>query len=183
MAVVNGVVTMMEHTDINFDFDYVGSVPDRLICCICMKVMKNPHLVVCCGQKYCASCIQKWIHTQPTPTCPHCRARGNGGERPFQHVIERGMKSDIESLQTKCYYNRRGCLWTGEKRNLKNHLLAKDGCKFALIQCPNFCKNGCRSATLCLRKNLVYHLEHCATSNRVSCKNCLLCLKLGDNCH
>ena len=50
MAVVNGVVSRMEHTNINFDFDYVGSVPDRLICCICMKVMKNPHLVVCCGQ-------------------------------------------------------------------------------------------------------------------------------------
>ena len=62
----------------------------------------------------------------------------------------------------------------GEKRNLKNHLLAKDGCEFALIQCPNFCKNGCRSATLCLRKNLVCHLEHCGKQGKL-CSLCSRC--------
>ena len=113
----------------------------------------------CCGKKFCASCLDRWIKTRPVPTCPYCRATNNG-ERPFEHVIERGMKSNIESLHIKCYYNKRGCKWTGEIRNLKEHLLSDEGCNFALVWCPNHCRNECGGFTQCLRKNLFDQRKH-----------------------
>ena len=63
MAIVNSVVRFMELMDL--DFDFVDLVEDRLICTICTMVMKDPHLVVCCGKKYCASCPDRWIKTRP----------------------------------------------------------------------------------------------------------------------
>ena len=48
----------------------------------------------CCGKKFCASCLDRWIKTRPVPTSPYYRATNNG-ERPFEHVIERGMSLHI----------------------------------------------------------------------------------------
>ena len=95
MAVVHGIIVRMECPNVNLEFDCVETVPQRLICCICMKVMKNPHVVICCGQNFCAYCIENWIDIRPKPTCPHCRATVDAGERPFRHVAEQGIKIEI----------------------------------------------------------------------------------------
>ena len=41
------------------DNDFVGEVADRFICQICTKVLREPHLAVCCGQHFCESCLNK----------------------------------------------------------------------------------------------------------------------------
>ena len=153
------------------DYDFVDLVPDRLICSICTKVLTDPHLVVCCGQKFCASCLQIWLETMPTPTCPHCRAKDEG-EWPFQHVIDRGMKREIESLHIMCCNHKKGCKWTGEMRDLKEHLQSDRGCDYAMITCPNRCQVATNGCTKLMRKNVPYHLEHLCEYRKTKCQYC-----------
>ena len=152
------------------DYDFVDTIHERFICSICTKVMRDPHLVVCCGQKYCASCLLNWLKTQPIPTCLHCRATDKG-ERPFQHVIERGMKSEIESFHIKCSNQIKGCKWVGEVRALDGHLKSDQGCVFHVVECPNNCLTG-KKRTKLLRKNLPDHLSHRCVLRKVKCEYC-----------
>ena len=50
-----------------FDYKFVGAVDD-FICSICTKVLREPHLTVCCGQHYCSSCLKHWEKTRAKPT-------------------------------------------------------------------------------------------------------------------
>ena len=121
-----------------YDYDFIDLVPDRLICSICTKVMRDPQLMVCCGQKYCASCLQNFLEAHPTPSCPYCQAT-----EEFQYVVEKGLKSEIESFHIKCSNHDKGCDWTGEMRNLQRHLSpgnvffreSLEGCAFFEIRC------------------------------------------------
>ncbi len=152
-----------------YDLDFVDSIHERFICSICTKVMKDPHLVVCCGQKYCAHCLQAWLTAKPTPICPHCRAKG----RNFQHVVEKGMKSEIESFQVQCSYHRAGCKWTGELRNLDKHLKSDDGCEFYEVVCPNKCQEGSKiGSTLVQRGKLKDHLKNICVLRKIKCEFC-----------
>ena len=152
------------------DYDFVDTIHERFICSICTKVMRDPHLVVCCGQKYCASCLLNWLKTQPIPTCPHCRATDKG-DRPFQHVIERGMKSEIESFHIKCSNQIKNCKWVGEVRALDGHLKSDQGCAFHVVECPKNCLTG-KKRTKLLRKNLPDHLSHRCVLRKVKCEHC-----------
>ena len=157
-----------------YDHDFVGSIHGRFICTICTKVMKDPYLMVCCGQKYCNSCLQSWLNTKDIATCPHCRAQ-NRGERPFQYVIERGMKSEIESFHIKCSNNQKGCEWIGELRNLDEHLKSDQGCAFSFVACPNKCtpsRSRGRMYTRILRKDLQDHLKHYCNLRTIMCEYC-----------
>ena len=50
------------------DHEFVGEVPDRFNCQICAKVIREPHLAVCCGQHFCESCLNKWFTRQGKET-------------------------------------------------------------------------------------------------------------------
>ena len=120
------------------DFDFVDKVPDRFNCQICTKVLCDPHLAVCCGQHFCESCLNKWFDRQQgKQSCPHCRAEGE----EFHHVINKGLRSEINQLKIKCSNHREGCQWTGELGMLKGHLESEKGCGFMMVECPNKCKS------------------------------------------
>ena len=36
-----------------YNHEFVGEVADRYNCQICTKVIREPHLAVCCGQHFC----------------------------------------------------------------------------------------------------------------------------------
>jgi TNF receptor-associated factor 4 len=112
------------------DYEFVGAVSDRFNCSICTKVLRDPHLAVCCGQHFCESCLNKWFTRQGKESCPYCRAEGEG----FHHVINKGLRSEVIQLKTKC--SNRGCQWTGEMGTLKRHL---NRCDFVMVECPNKC--------------------------------------------
>ena len=41
-----------------YDYEFVRQVPERFMCInICTKVLREPHLTVCCGQHFCGSCL------------------------------------------------------------------------------------------------------------------------------
>ena len=118
-----------------YDNDFVDKVSDRLNCNICTKVLRDPHLAVCCGQHYCESCLKKWFTRQGKETCPHCRAEGAA----FNHVIDKSVRSEVIQLKIRCGNHGEGCQWTGELGALKQHLESDNGCGFVMIKCPNKC--------------------------------------------
>ena len=105
------------------DHEFIGEVPDRFNCQICANVICEPHLAVCCGQHFCESCLNKWFTRQGKENCPHCRAEGEG----FHHVINKGLRSEINQLKIKCSNRGAGCEWVGELEQLKEHLESEKG--------------------------------------------------------
>ena len=154
-----------------YDYDFEDKIHDRFICSICTKVMRDPHLLVCCGQKYCYSCLQRWLKTQRTPICPHCRAK-ESGPRPFQNIVERGMKSEIESFRILCSNHNKGCEWIGELRDLDGHLKSDEGCAYFEVACPNKCSAGTKDCTKIQRMNLQVHLKYHCELRKVTCQYC-----------
>ena len=118
------------------DHEFVCQVADRLNCQICTKVLREPHLAVCCGQHFCESCLNEWFKKQRKESCPHCRAEGE----TFNHVIHKGLRSEINQLKIKCSNHGEGCEWRGELGALKTHLESDRGCGFVMVECPNKCK-------------------------------------------
>ena len=129
-----------------YNHEFVGEVADRYNCQICTKVIREPHLAVCCGQHFCESCLSK-------ESCPHCRAEGEA----FHHVINKGLRSEINKLKIKCSNHGEGCKWTGELGELKTHLESEKGCGFVVVECPHRCELH-YTIILLIRKNLEKHL-------------------------
>ena len=117
------------------DHQFVCDVPDRFICQICTKVLRDPHLAVCCGQHFCGTCLDRWFTRQDRESCPHCRAEGEA----FHHVIHKGLRSEINQLKIRCSNHGEGCQWTGELGALKKHLESDSGCGYVVVVCPNKC--------------------------------------------
>ena len=126
-----------------YEYDFKGKIHDRFFCSICTKVMRNPHLVVCCGQKYCGSCLDHWFKKTNPPTCPHCRSTTAGS---LHYVPEKGMKSEIESFFILCPNKSKGCKWTGELREVQKHLVHGEGCLYREVKCP-YCNSACVAKT------------------------------------
>ena len=151
------------------DNDFVGEVADRFICQICTKVLREPHLAVCCGQHFCESCLNKWFSRQQgRQSCPHCRAEGAA----FSHVINKGLRSEINQLKIRCINRGEGCEWTGELGTLKTHLGSERGCGFVEVECPNKCKNLSSTIVCVKRKDLDEHLTDLCDLRPYQCKFC-----------
>ena len=157
------------------DSDFVCEVPGRFICQICAKVLREPHLAVCCGQHFCESCLNRWFQQQRKESCPHCRAEG----KAFNHVINKGLRSEINQLEVKCSNHGEGCKWTGELGALKTHLQSDKGCGFVEVKCPNRCSSGEISfitfgyvTKLIQRKDLDKHLKSECDLRPYQCKHC-----------
>jgi len=154
------------------DYSYVDSVPGRLVCSICFKVMRDPHLIVCCGAKCCHSCLQNWLGAKPLQSCPHCCATKESQD-PFQHVVDKGAKAEIDCLKIRCSNSIKGCGWVGKIKDLAAHLeLASSDCECSWVECPNQCRSGVSSCTKVPQRNLTDHLKNYCELRFVICEYC-----------
>ena len=148
---------------------FVCKVADRFTCQICTKVLREPRLAVCCGQHFCESCLNKWFDRQRgRESCPHCRSEGDA----FNHVIDKGLRSEINELKIKCTHHEEGCEWRGELGALKTHLESQNGCGYEDVECPNKCEllPGC--ILVLKRKHLKIHLSHDCYLRPYQCEFC-----------
>ena len=150
------------------DEEFVCQVPGRFLCHICAKVLREPHLAVCCGQHFCESCLKQWLKQYHKQSCPHCRTAG----KAFNHVINKGLRSEINQLKIMCSNHAKGCLWTGELGALKTHLESDQGCGFVEVNCPNRCYTDDQTRTSILRNNLVWHLAAECCLRQYQCEHC-----------
>ncbi len=128
---------------VGFDCEFLEPPPDVLQteCPVCLQIIREPHQVTCCGKKYCASCIQ--CVQDSNSSCPTCKAE------LFHSFLDKGIKQSLYGLKVHCSHQKDGCEWTGELRQLDEHLNTDplpetqlDGCPLTIINC-DFHHVGC----------------------------------------
>ena len=109
--------------------DFVNPVPESLSCAVCLLPFRDPHLVNCCGAKYCEECIGK-VKAAGQP-CPLCK------QREFDTMIERSLQRRVLQLKVRCARTEDGCRWVGELRHLDRH--EREECEWAVVECSYQC--------------------------------------------
>ena len=144
-------------------------MPQRFLCIICTKVLRDARLTECCGHHFCDSCLTNWRRTQyyGGKTCPHCRV-GN-----FKHMLNREKIRDINELRIRCTYHKAGCEWEGELGALKQHLQSESGCGYVVVACPNDTKKvvGYNCGKM-KRKDLKAHMHNKCYFRLYDCEHC-----------
>ena len=136
-----------------YDYNFVGTPPDRLVCKICQFPCSEAQLTECCGHVYCQSCVEKVkIVADREYSCPMCR------EVNFKTIAHHEANRTIKELLIYCPNNKEGwgkCSWTGALRDVNSHL--------------KNCKVKCRKCGI----SLGYHAmrRHLATLSCL-CKHC-----------
>ena len=105
-------------------------------CSVCLCVLREPHLLDCCGYRFCRTCLDP-IRSQNKP-CPLCSL-------PFTTlVLDKQLQRTLENLQVCCSHKESGCDWVGELGSLLQHLnvggedevsARLSGCSFAQLHC------------------------------------------------
>ncbi len=128
---------------IGFDCEFVEPPPEKYVqseCPVCLQIIREPHQVTCCGKKFCKACIE---HIKVTKNlCPTCN------EEEFSNFPDKGVKQLLYDLKVHCSHQKDGCEWTGELRQLDEHLNTDpqpekqfEGCQFVEIYCFYECEN------------------------------------------
>ena len=152
-----------------YDHKLAGKVPERFVCNICTKVLREPHLTVCCGQHFCESCLENWFKRQGKKSCPHCR------EENFIHFLNKERKRDVFELKIHCTHHEEGCQWIGELGNVHAHL--EKMCSYTDVECPKNQLHVCRgfrflNCSKMKRKDLQEHLNSKCPQRRYTCVHC-----------
>ena len=117
-----------------YDYEFVDTPLDYLICNICHYPCRDSYLSSCCGHLFCKSCLEEVrIATTVTFACPICRSE------EFATFPNKQVDRAVRSLHVYCTNKQRGCVWKGEVNNIINHLENSDGCQYEVVQCPNGC--------------------------------------------
>ena len=111
-----------------YDYDYVDSPPESLTCPVCLLPFRDPHMLDCCGAKYCEVCISR-VKAAGQP-CPLCK-------QYFNSLLDREKQRNVLSLRVYCSKKKLWCVWQGELRHLDKH--EKEECGWELVECRHQC--------------------------------------------
>uniref|UniRef100_A0A1X7ST54 TRAF-type domain-containing protein n=1 Tax=Amphimedon queenslandica TaxID=400682 RepID=A0A1X7ST54_AMPQE len=106
-------------------------------------LLDSSYLVSCCGNHICGNCIQSLSTSaafrvlRPTlgqKPCPLCKST------TYEKVIDKGHQRAVNSLKVYCSNKGKGCNWTGEVKQLLNHLSLDNGdCQHQAYDCKYKC--------------------------------------------
>ena len=144
------------------EYQFVEALPEELTCSICMKVLREPHMVNCCEQTFCKECLSKW--SRRNSTCPHCRSTD------FSTVFRKQMNRKVGELKVYCPNKQHGCKAELKISEYDSHLSTtnKKGCSYVELDCPNDCK------AKVFRGEMDAHTREKCPKRVVSCKWCNL---------
>ena len=144
-----------------YDYVFISTPPDRVVCKICHLPSRDPYLSVCCGHVFCKCCVAKVkASTITTNVCPVCR------DEEFVIVPYKQLDRENKGLHINCSNNEEGCKWQGELNDIKSHLGSSDGCQFEKVKCWNEC------GKMIQRRYLTSHVETECPRFRVNCQYC-----------
>ena len=141
-----------------YDYDFIETLPDRLICSVCHFPSWDPYLSVCCGHTFCKQCSNATRIT--IKCCPLCR------DNSFPVVQNKQIDREIKSLIILCTNKKRGCKWQGELNDISRHLGNSDGCQFEEVKCSNEC------GKMIQRQYLTSHVKTKCPRRKVNCQYC-----------
>ena len=148
---------MAESSEGGYDYEFVDTPLDNLVCKICHHPSREPHLTVCCGHTFCKSCLEN----ARSNACPVCRSE------QFTTVPNKQNERDILSLRVLCTNLKRGCDWIGELNEIANHLTSSGaGCKFEDVCCSVGCGKTLE------RQYLTGHVEKECPCRPTNCEYC-----------
>ena len=143
-----------------YEYAFLGAIPEKYMCSVCSKVLRDPHLTACCGQHFCETCLQQWCMRQGREVCPICQ------EDNFVHFLNKATKREIERLKIRCSNHKEGCRWMGELGTLNAHLESDKGCGYGEVDCINKCSQRIN------QKDLAAHLTHYCPLRKYKCQYC-----------
>jgi len=146
-----------------YDYKFINTPPDGLLCRICHLPSRDPFLSICCGHNFCESCLDDYKRATffDSISCPVCRV----GD--FLTVRNKLSHRELKSLHVMCANNERGCEWQGKLSNINEHITNDDtGCPFEDVSCPNIC------GKVLQRQYLANHVETECPRREVRCKYC-----------
>ena len=138
-----------------YDYQFVNTPSDTLICTVCFLPSKQPCLSECCGHTFCKSCLEG--SKKFSNICPVCRSE------EFATIFNKQADRVIRNLHIFCTNKEQGCEWQGEVNDITGHL---GNCLFQDIHCSNECGE-------CLqRQHLTDHVKTECPRRTVSCQYC-----------
>ena len=119
-----------------YDYEFIDPPPNSLECSICLLTLRDPHVISCCGNHFCHTCIGR-IQGDGKP-CPLCN------EPNFTTFLHKGVKREVNALMICCRWRQLGCDWEGELGQLEEHLhpgvgSRGKGCGYVIIECVYKC--------------------------------------------
>ena len=122
---------------------------------MCLQIIRDPYQVTCCGNSFCRVCIER-IKTD-NKHCPTCN------EENITVFPDKRLQRSLYDFEVYCTHKDKGCNWTGELRQLENHLNENpqldrelEGCLFTRVDCK-FKSVGCGVKTA--RGDVPAHLK------------------------
>ena len=154
---------MASYYNVGYEYEFIETPPDRLVCKICHLPGRNPYLSVCCGLLFCKSCLDrnKAATNGTTSACSIVTCK-----EKFIIFPQTEADREIKRLQVYCTNKEKGCEWQGELNDINNHLIISDGCQFEGARCPNEC------GKMIERRYLASHMETECICCKVNCQYC-----------
>ena len=148
-----------------YEYSFVNTPPDELVCKICHHPSREPHLSVCCGHTFCKTCLEDakqavTVDKEVKNSCPMCR------EKNFSAFQNKRDERAVKSLHVFCTNKEEGCDWQGEMNIIVGHLANSDGCPFEEVGCANECGLSLQ------RQNLSRHVDIECPRSKVTCQYC-----------
>ena len=98
-------------------------------CPVCLTSFKELNEVcqaICCGNHICQECTDQLKKSHAI--CPKCRSNN------FDAIPDKFFIRLYLNLEVRCYYSNAACMWTGELRQLDEHI--EKNCKKGYVPCP-----------------------------------------------
>ena len=141
---------------VGHDCEFVERPPKQFQseCSICLLILRDPHLISCCGHSFCEACIGR-IREDGKP-CPLCNKPG------YMTLPNQGLQRALNEFDVSCSHRELGSEWVGTLGSLDGHLNAEPqpdcqlvGCHFVMVKCIH-CKTYMRRLAIAVHQN-----EHC----------------------
>ena len=139
-----------------YQCEFVGPVPEELLCKSCKLVPKKLFTTDCCEEHFCQACIDPVLKDKKP--CPSC------GEAEFTTLFIKGAQKKILALQVHCAMKQKGCEWVGQLEQLDAHL--DTDCQYVDVECPSKCDKKVQ------KRNLASHLEIDCHKREFMCPYC-----------
>ena len=101
-------------------------------CMICLGVMENPFVTLCCGKSFCEACIKR--QKEEWNKCPNCNTTS------LEIQLNRDLKAVIDAQRVYCFHQPDGCEWVGERGDHSQHLMS---CDWHMGDCKYGCGHSC----------------------------------------
>ena len=142
-----------------YEYEFVETCPDIVVCQICKYPSKEPYITKCCGNIFCKSCLDKQKEAKSINyACPVCRE-----ENEFEVFPNKQIDRQVRSLRIYCTNKKNGCEWQGELNYIDDH---RKGCQFEEVNCTSECGMKIQ------RKYLANHVEINCSHRKVKCQRC-----------